>query len=156
MKAIIISVNPPHAGNLVDGFKTIEWRTKPLPECKAYIYETKKNGGSGKVIGEVVFFTNRKCKTGKIDIYDLKAGMVDYGFIVDYAANHDGVVYANECKGAVRYDKPKELSEFYLLKRCNSCKVSGYEASACQYDEKCVVPAKLTRPPQSWQFVEEL
>lgn len=69
MKVIILAVNPPHAGNLVDGLKTIEWRTKPLPECKAYIYETKKNGGSGKVIGEVVFFTNRKCKTGKIDIY---------------------------------------------------------------------------------------
>ena len=54
------------------------------------------------------------------------------------------------------YDKPKELSEFATLKKCNSCKVSGYESSACQYDEKCVVPSILTRPPQSWQFVEEL
>lgn len=53
------------------------------------------------------------------------------------------------------YDKPKELSEFRHFVKCNACK-SGYEAAACLYDEKCLVPARLTRPPQSWCYVEEL
>ena len=53
------------------------------------------------------------------------------------------------------YDKPKALSEFRHFVKCNACK-SGYEAAACLYDEKCLVPARLTRPPQSWCYVEEM
>ena len=52
------------------------------------------------------------------------------------------------------YDKPKELSEFYTLKKCNSCKISGYESSACMYDEECKIPVQIKRPPQSWCYVE--
>ena len=54
------------------------------------------------------------------------------------------------------YSKPKELSEFYTKKTCNSCKKSGYESTACMYDEDCKVPMPITRAPQSWQYVEEL
>ena len=53
------------------------------------------------------------------------------------------------------YDEPKDLTDFRIPKKCNSCKVSGYE-NCCPYDEKCIVPAVLSRPPQSWQYVEEL
>lgn len=53
------------------------------------------------------------------------------------------------------YDKPKELDEFYVWKKCNSCKVSGYESTGCSYIN-CKVPARITRPPQSWCYVEEL
>ena len=54
------------------------------------------------------------------------------------------------------YDKPKKLREFYTKKTCNSCKKSGYESTACIYDEDCRVPMLITRAPQSWQYVEEL
>lgn len=54
------------------------------------------------------------------------------------------------------YDKPKELSEFYTKKKCNSCKKSGYESTACMYDEDCKVPMSITRAPQSWQYVGEV
>lgn len=54
------------------------------------------------------------------------------------------------------YGKPKELSEFYIKKTCNSCKKSGYESTACVYDEDCKVPMPINRAPQSWQYVEEL
>lgn len=54
------------------------------------------------------------------------------------------------------YDKPRELSEFCAWKKCNSCKTSGYESTACMYDEDCKAPAVVTRPPQSWCYVEEL
>lgn len=56
----------------------------------------------------------------------------------------------------VVYDKPKELSEFYSLKKCDSCKKSGYESAACRYDEDCKIPIQITRPPQSWCYVEEI
>lgn len=52
------------------------------------------------------------------------------------------------------YDKPKELGEFYSIRKCTSCKDSGYESLACTYDENCLVPTQLTRPPQSWCYVE--
>lgn len=54
------------------------------------------------------------------------------------------------------YDKPKGLEEFYVWKKCNACIRSGYESTACRYDEDCKVPAMITRPPQSWQYVEEV
>lgn len=56
----------------------------------------------------------------------------------------------------VVYDKPKELSEFYSLKKCDSCKKGGYESAACRYDEDCKIPIQITRPPQSWCYVEEI
>lgn len=54
------------------------------------------------------------------------------------------------------YDSPKKLSEFYTKKKCNSCKKSGYESTACMYDEDCKVPMSITRAPQSWQYVGEV
>lgn len=54
------------------------------------------------------------------------------------------------------YDTPKKLGEFYRWKKCDSCKMSGYEATACMYDIDCKVPARITRPPQSWCYVEKL
>lgn len=54
------------------------------------------------------------------------------------------------------YDSPKKLSEFYTKKKCNSCKKSGYESTACMYDEDCKVPMSITRAPQSWQYIEDL
>ena len=56
------------------------------------------------------------------------------------------------------FDKPKELGNpeepFYVWRKCDSCKRSGYETSACQYDEKCIVPCLLTKAPQSWCYIE--
>ena len=54
------------------------------------------------------------------------------------------------------YDKPKELSEFYTKKMCNACKKSGYESTACMYDEDCKMPMPITRAPSNWCYVEEL
>ena len=54
----------------------------------------------------------------------------------------------------VIYDEPRELIDFYVWKKCNSCRESGYESTACCYDEDCRVPAVITRPPQSWFYVE--
>ena len=53
------------------------------------------------------------------------------------------------------YGKPKELGKFTTRRKCTSCKDSGYASSACVYDANCLVPTPLTRPPQSWCYVEE-
>ena len=72
----------------------------------------------------------------------------------DYSGGKN--VYGWRISDLVIYDKPKELSEFYVWKKCNSCRKSGYESTACGYDEDCKFPAIITRPPQSWCYVEEL
>jgi predicted transcriptional regulator len=73
--------------------------------------------------------------------------------IMDYLGNgKDG--YGWHITDLVIYDKPKDLMEFHTLKKCNACRVSGYESTACIYDEDCIVPAVVARPPQSWCYVE--
>lgn len=54
------------------------------------------------------------------------------------------------------YDTPKELIEFHTWKKCKSCSKSGYESTACIYDENCMIPAAITKAPQSWCYVEEM
>ena len=76
--------------------------------------------------------------------------------IVKYAGSENREVCGLHISDLKIYDKPKELSEFYTKKKCNSCKKSGYESIACMYDEDCKVPMPITRAPQSWQYVEEL
>lgn len=153
MRAIVISVNPPHAGNLVDGLKTIEWRKKPLPECTAYVYETKRNGGCGKVIGEVRIVGDTKCDTNEwwsTDFDLIVRGKVGVRFLEKYAAKNDGVIYANECRDAVRYDIPKELSEF----ETTIVIPEGTQWFGNMYSYKHIFNKKLTRPPVSWCYVE--
>ena len=52
------------------------------------------------------------------------------------------------------YDTPKELIEFHTWKKCKSCSKSGYESTACIYDKNCMIPAAITKAPQSWCYVE--
>lgn len=54
------------------------------------------------------------------------------------------------------YETPKELTEFHTWKKCKSCSKSGYESTACAYDENCMVPEVITKAPQRWCYVEEL
>lgn len=52
------------------------------------------------------------------------------------------------------YDKPKELSEFYIPCKKPSCRMCDWER---EYDVcACGYKKPLTRPPQSYMFVEEL
>ena len=49
------------------------------------------------------------------------------------------------------YDAPRELSEFERPYECNECDAKW--ASECN---ACREKNKITRPPQSWRYVEEL
>lgn len=74
--------------------------------------------------------------------------------IEKYLGGKDG--YAWHISNLKIYDAPKELTEFHTWKKCKSCSKSGYESTACIYDENCMVPVAITKAPQSWCYVEEL
>lgn len=153
---------------------------------KAYIYESRNGGhrckhcnekdscysyapknvgcynGRGKVIGEFV------CdKVEKLEEHIEQGGLyyilsdtfneqaqLDNWELHDYGKGK--TLYGWHISDLKIYDRPKELSEFYTKKKCNSCKKSGYESTACMYDEDCKVSMSITRPPQSWCYVEDL
>lgn len=180
MKAVLISIQPKWVAKIASGEKTIEVR-KTAPKCevpfKCYIYctsakpylykeanppfelfldsELYKGKGyddrlfSGKVIGEFV------CDSAEwMSMRDCDKACMTLKEVVDYAKGKK--LYAWHISDLKIYDKPKELREFYTKKTCKSCKKSGYESTACMYDEDCKVPIPITRAPQSWQYVEEL
>lgn len=139
-----------------------------------YSYAPKNVGcynGRGKVIGEFICdrikMVNAKCGDCGIDLFYhdcLTDGCLTEREIEKYFnVPEDRDLRAMKGNGYVWnisdlkiYDKPKELSKFYTKKKCNSCKKSGYESTACMYDEDCKVPMSITRPPQSWMYVEDL
>lgn len=183
MKSVLISIQPKWVEKIASGEKTIEVRkTKPKIDTpfKCYIYATKtgerlvlesdkvfeiSKSITGKVIGE---FVCDKIGTLVYDDttfrYPYYYGFGSLGGTAKMCLSHDELMkygkgktlYGWHISNLVIYDKPKELSEFYKLKKCNSCKVSGYESSACIFDEDCKVPVQIKRPPQSWCYVEEL
>jgi hypothetical protein len=85
--------------------------------------------------------------------------------IVQYA--NGNLVYSWDISDLVIYDKPKELSEFCIQckehdkdsPRCGKCEYYYYESneSIGFYDEcGCDGLRNITRPPQSWCYVNEV
>lgn len=168
MKAVMLSIRPEWCEKIICGRKTIELRkTKPKLELpfKCYIYCTIGCPTSaqyewcdyepyGMVIGEFICDAILShCEMANADLAE-QMGCVRREKIREYSGGKE--VFGWHISDLVIYDKPKELSEFYVWKKCNSCRKSGYESTACGYDEDCKVPAIITRPPQSWCYVEGL
>ena len=168
MKSVLISIQPKWCELIASGKKTVEVRkTKPKLETpfKVYIYCTKDKNhsfctddgnqythiGNGKVIGEFVCDRIINAPVGSYCRIPVSASQVDVFDLLEYA--DEKTIYGWHISDLKIYDKPRKLSEFYTLKKCNSCK-SGYESSACIYDEDCRVPSPITRPFQSWGYVE--
>ena len=163
MKKTMTSINPPFSQLILDGIKKIEWRTKPLPLGWSELYETKKKGGCGKVTGQFEVVENIKFNL-QGDTYKkswLEKGCVPYEFLVDYAKGKD-YLYANIIGRVERYDKPKELSEFKRF--CNGICLNNQKNIVCKKVKRkeqeiwinCDGLLPLTRPPQSWCYVESL
>lgn len=182
MKSVLISIKPKWAEKIASGEKTIEVRKTAPQEVpfKAYIYCTNgeysptncgkksisdclilnRNVVNGKVIGEFI--------CDKVDKYTFSHYEAEYRVthveqnamclnqpeLIHYGKGE--MLYGWHISDLKLYDSPKKLSEFYTKKKCNSCKKSGYESTACMYDEDCKVPMSITRAPQSWQYVGEV
>ena len=177
-KAVLIPIQRKWCELITRGKKTMEVR-KNRPKLdtpfKCYIYCTKSNDtlwvlnaisrreygvstvcanlkdaegacpGNGKVIGEFVcdkIVPIKVFPNGTIQnymFYDLDQTMLPYDDIAKYIGDgRDGCGW--HISNLVIYDKPKELSEFSGLRKTKF----GLE------------PVSLTRPPQSWCYVEEL
>ena len=172
MKAVMISIKPKWTEKIAKGEKTIEVRKTAPKEVpfKAYIYCTKEKkqddiiwagifGDRGKWNGRVIgeFICNNASELDYVyywnNGYEFETCLT-YRQVADYGKGK--TLYGWHISDLKIYDKPKELSEFYTKKKCNSCNKSGYESTACMYDEDCKVPMSITRAPQSWQYIEDL
>lgn len=154
MKSVLISVNKPHTDNIFSYIKGLEWRKKPLPEGLYYVYETKNKGGCGMVIGEMRITGSLAVDTsGPMEVCLVNSGCVHPVTLKKYANN--GIVYANFIQGIRRYDVPKPLSEFRKTcvndLYCEECAMHSENTGTCGN-----IALQLTRPPQSWCYVEEL
>lgn len=150
-KAVMISIHPKWCELIASGKKTVEVRkTKPnaiLP-LKCYIYQTKgakenpivtNNGGEtfhileiGKVIGE--FFCH--------NIFPIWPGYKDGDDCLTFEEQEaylgtNGLGWGWRISDLVIYERPKSILSFRRW--------VGWAESD-----------KLTRPPQSWCYVEEL
>lgn len=161
-------------------------KTAPKCEVpfKCYIYETKgqyvkfthgahtKYGyGRGKVIGEFIcdriicsqayFDSQGKNHLTNVFPDDIKKTCLDEYDLWDYIAGkavkanqmYDGYLW--HISDLKIYDKPRELSEFSrpcsYSGLCFSCKRTSFKK-----DGNLLCNTKITRPPQSWMYVEDL
>lgn len=151
MKSALTSINKPHTDNIfTHKKKRVEWRKKPLPKTTHHCYETKNKGGCGKVIGRFDVVENIEFDPLNHRLYSpdfIQDGCVPIEDLIEYA-NGD-VIYGNVLENIERYDKPKELSEFFYA--CD--KPKGTDCSVCldRRENRC---KSITRPPQSWCYVE--
>ena len=137
MKSVLISIRPKWVEKIASGKKAIEVRKTAPKEVpfKAYIYMTK----NGKVIGEFICDKVERFSVGSLRSDDVeKLACLSYYEMICYfykPEELDGKTakqgFAWHISDLKIYDKPKELSEFWGRK-------------------------KLTRPPQSYMYVEEV
>lgn len=134
----LISINKPHTDNIFSGKKGVEWRKGDLGVGVYYVYETKNKGGCGMVIGEIkITLAARGKDPEKIPTELVELGCVPREDLIKYSGGKP--LTALFIGNYFRYNKPKKLGEF----RSPTKKDWTYGA-------------RITRPPQSWCYVEEL
>lgn len=161
----------------VDMLWILKERERSLhPDKIADVFKAAKCGGAyrgnGKIIGEFVcddilekiVRVGGSCEPQKYCICDWNMDCTPLDtLLADACLTKDelekyldgGVGYGWHISNLKIYDTPKELIEFHTWKKCKSCNKSGYESTACIYDENCIIPAAITKAPQSWCYVEE-
>ena len=170
-KAVLISIRPEWCQKIMGGRKTIEVRkTRPKmnPPFKCYIYRSVQGGVIGEFVCDHIFErivrVGASCEAPKYCICDWNMDCTPLDtLLADACLTKDelekyldgGVGYGWHISNLKIYDTPKELIEFHTWKKCKSCNKSGYESTACIYDENCIIPAAITKAPQSWCYVEE-
>ena len=185
-KAVLISIRPKWAEKIANGEKTIEVRkTHPKLETpfKCYIYCTidgikkmpkdyiTENFERGKVIGE--FTCDRIYEIQKrgipenfdycylslnewgnddiaVEINAISASCVSKAELNAYGARTP-VLYGWHISDLHIYDTPRELVEFERPYDCDKC--DAVWSTTCN---QCFDDRKITFPPRSWCYVEEM
>lgn len=174
MKAVLISIQPKWCELIASGEKTIEVRkTSPKMETpfKVYVYMTKHKwifkllpflkNRFAKVIGEFVcddIIVDERGENADVFSKYAQLSLVEQK---KYGANKP--LFGWHITDLKIYDKPKELGEFssYGCKIVGDCCIN-YDCPNCidngwmQPPDCKIDGCYLTRPPQSWCYVEEL
>ena len=128
--------------------------------------------GRGKVIGEFICDKvirtcgwrlrgdTQQCAKRTVAETELpKLACLTIDEIVDYAGSENREVVGWHISDLKIYDKPKELSEFYrpcsysgICYSCNRFRPNGTPND--KPNDFC--DGEITRPPQSWQYINEL
>lgn len=136
-KAVLISIRPDWCQKIMAGRKTIEVRkTRPKmnPPFKCYIYKC----GNGKVIGEFVCDEIISIDgAGRIPSDIARPTCLEPAELHQYLGAAVG--YGWHISYLVIYDHPRDLWEFTGLRETKFG----------------LAPGPITRPPQSWRYVEE-
>lgn len=111
-----------------------------IPENFDYCYLSLNEWGNDDIETEIKAISASCVSKEKLNAYGAKAPFL-YGWHIS---------------NLKIYDTPKEPIEFHTWKKCKSCSKSGYESTACIYDGNCMIPAAITKAPQSWCYVEEM
>lgn len=161
MKEILMSIKAEHNHNIEAGLKTAELRLKP-PKCelpfKVLTYESGANGRH-KVVNEWICddVTEWRICMG-IPAHLPKVACVSEEEIREYSGKDCKDISEMHITNLKVYDKPRELSEFKKPYRWfNNRPVETWCDNYCKIcDEKnCKYDTRITRPPQSWCYVEE-
>ena len=135
-KAVLISIRPMWCEKIINGQKTVEVRkTRPKmnPPFKCYIYKC----GNGKVIGEFLCDEIIEDRTyGHNEEFYRAACMSAYDAAA-YAIQSP--MYGWHISDLRVYDHPRDPWEFTGLRETKFG----------------LAPGPITRPPQSWRYVEE-
>lgn len=181
-KAVLLSLKPKYCELIASGKKTIEVRkTKPKIELpfKCYIYCTKSNDrlikgdisttidyiakNSGKVIGEFVcdsidtydddtvfsFSNENYCSWND---FNLNRACIHPQDFEDYA--NGKWLYGWHISDLKIYDTPKELGGFKKINR--ECWYDSWGFAKRDCPDCKNVGCFVSRPPQSWCYVEEV
>ena len=169
MKSVLISIQPKWCQKIISGEKTVEIRkTRPKIQTpfKCYVYCTKPKElfdlsydvQFGNVIGEFIcdriestplwrlkgntgFFAKRTEREEKLP----QMACLSLDEIYRYILNENKLIYGWHIKDLAIYEKQKKISEF-----------RSYNVKAYLENGYPMPTHEITRPPQSWCYVEEL
>lgn len=153
MKTLIKATHKKWIEKIKSGEKTYElgkgFQNVEVP-FKDFIYEPKNGGGCGMVVGE--YICNKKIKIN----YPIEnnSNQIAEGSCVSrkemlaYTKNETAKnVYALHITSPKFYDKPKELSEFYITKKC--VPVNSYFGDKQNWDDRHK-RCSASLPRESW------
>ena len=156
MIAVLISIRPKWCEKIISGEKTIEVRkTRPklISQFKCYIYRSVQGGVIGEFVCDKIFErivrVGASCEPPKYCICDWNMDCTPLDtLLADACLTKDelekyldgGVGYGWHISNLRIYDHPRDLWEFASLQR---------------ETEFGLAPKPITRPPQSWRYVEE-
>lgn len=138
---------------------------KRCDETAETCYSWAKSGvgcynGRGKVVGEFVCDGVRPFEVQSPAYWYLMNKAILEQACLTKEELHDyigagNLAYGLHISDLKIYDKPKELSEFKRVKKVRGYHKSGENKAERLMHADRIKVAKITRPPQSWQYVEE-